>query len=317
MQLALLRYPGRVRGNLNHLPEIIIDYLASQIDEVGTSLKAYDQHKQDAHLKRLRSRYSYRRYTDKVKRQLLHDLFSQAMESDEALPLVEQAMQLMRAQKIIVPGISTVEALAWQVLRLAEYVFYRRLTGHLTPEHCANLEALLESDDKLSPLDWLRQPVGPASRSNLYHLLKQIAMIRGLDLPVPTVAIHPNRIRKLARQTQRCSAYLLTTFRHRRRYASLVAHLGEMECDLIDQTIDMFDAWMIDLLRTGRKRHNKVVHDNARISAPQIRQCYVAGTFSRSCARTYVLTMDYFLVSDQNSAISSLACFKSKASASQ
>lgn len=56
-QLALLRYPGRVSGNLYALPEAITDYLASQINEIETSLEDYDQHKRDAHLKRLRSLY--------------------------------------------------------------------------------------------------------------------------------------------------------------------------------------------------------------------------------------------------------------------
>jgi TnpA family transposase len=272
-QLALLRYPGRIRGNLDELPEEITDYLAAQIDETANSLEDYAQHKRDAHLKRWRSIYDYRWYTGDVERTLLRDLFSFAMESDEALPLVELAMQLMRQRKIIVPGISRVEAFVWRLLRLAEYALYRQLTGGLTSEQCTKLEALLVSDGEQSQLNWLRQPVGTPSRNNLYRVLDQIAVIRDLDLPAPTAETHPNRIRKLARQTQRCSPYLLTTLSPRRRYASLVAHLGELECDLIDQTIDMFDAWMVDLQRTGRKRHQKAVHDTARISAPQIHQC--------------------------------------------
>ncbi|GAC1393216.1 MAG: hypothetical protein NVS4B11_11570 [Ktedonobacteraceae bacterium] len=60
---------------------------------------------------------------------LARELLPHAMESDRPVPLIEQALELLRAEGIIAPGLTHLERLVWIVLKAAEKRLFRLLTG--------------------------------------------------------------------------------------------------------------------------------------------------------------------------------------------
>ncbi len=74
---------------------------------------------------------------------LARELLPQAMESDRPVPLIEQALELLRAEGIIAPTLTHLERLVWIVLKAAEKRLFRLLTADLTLEHRTRLDGLL------------------------------------------------------------------------------------------------------------------------------------------------------------------------------
>jgi hypothetical protein len=74
-----------------------------------------------------------------------------ALESDLALPLVETVLERLRLERVIAPGITTIERVVWGMRRLADRVVECWLTQPLTNQHRDQLEALLQIDPEFHP----------------------------------------------------------------------------------------------------------------------------------------------------------------------
>lgn len=68
------------------------------------------------------------------------------MESDRPLPLIETALERLRAEGVLAPNMIHVERLVWIVLKMAERRLLRTLTMSLTLEQRTRLDGLLHAD---------------------------------------------------------------------------------------------------------------------------------------------------------------------------
>jgi hypothetical protein len=73
------------------------------------------------HLDELRREFGYQNCGWPQLHALGRELLSLALESDRSLPLIETAVERLRIQQIIAPGITTLERLVWTVQRLAQH----------------------------------------------------------------------------------------------------------------------------------------------------------------------------------------------------
>jgi len=189
-----------------------------------------------------------------------------AMESEEALPLVDASMGWIRQHALIAPPILTLERLVWRVQRIASRRIYRRLTQALSPAQKQALDDLLIVDAtkaNRTPLAWLRIPAKKPSPESMYHLLERITYLSELQLPSPPTNVHPGRFRQLASRGRHYRAQPLAKLENPlERYSLLVAYLNEWHQELIDQLIDMFDRWLSDLMRKGRNKQRHYLHRN-------------------------------------------------------
>src|SRR5262249_39741904 len=127
------------------------------------------------------------------------DLLPLALESDRPLPLIEAAVERLRAQQIIAPGITKLERLVWAVQRLARRPVERLLVQLRGGEQRERLDALVQVDPELrtrTRLSWLREAPEIASAKSLRKVLDRLTYVRGLGLPVPDTRLHPNRLRQ-------------------------------------------------------------------------------------------------------------------------
>jgi TnpA family transposase len=242
----------------------------------------------------IREAYGYRNYGSEDLLSLTRHLLPVAMESDEAVSLVQAALQYMRQRRIIAPGITTTESLVWRVQRMARRRVYLRLTRSLSPSQQRQLDALVDGEDgdeedgsgSVSPFAWLRAPVGKPSPNSIYHLLERLTFIDDLTLPPRPQTVHPNRTRQLFQQARRYKAHQLNKFPPRKSRAYLIAYLYEMVPELIDQLLDAFSGVFVDLLRRGR---------NA-----QRHQLYRSVTQLNKALNTFTSMAEAFLVARHN-----------------
>jgi hypothetical protein len=101
-----------------------------------------------------------------------------------------------------------------------------QLTRGLTAEQATALDALLDRQEgtPTSVLAWVRQPPGAPGHRALARLIERLDALRtiGLD-PACADGVHPERLRKLAREGGRLTAQHLRALSPLRRRATLVA----------------------------------------------------------------------------------------------
>jgi hypothetical protein len=97
----------------------------------------------------------------------------------------------------------------------------------------------------------------------MYHLIERITYLDTLDLPERPTAVHPNRFRQLAqRGEQYRSRPLANLVDENERMALLFTQLVMRRQTLVDQLLDMFDRWMLDLTRKGQRRQRHHLYRN-------------------------------------------------------
>src|SRR2546426_936934 len=117
-------------------------------------------------------------------RELSTWLMPLALSTDAGPALVGALIEEMRDRQIIIPGITTVERLGWEVRRRAEQQVFRLLTEGLTDLQRAQLQALLTvpAASRQTLLVWLRQPPGAVSPANFLKGVERLRWIRELGL---------------------------------------------------------------------------------------------------------------------------------------
>jgi hypothetical protein len=271
LQLCSLRFPGRMLMQISSISERVVVYVAEQLNLPATAFAGYGKRRGTLydHLQNICQQYGYRACDQSDVMPLIRYLQPFAMESDEALPLVDGAMSWIRQHKLIAPPILTTEKLVWHVQRITRWRVYRRITSPLSEaqkETLQNLLAVSADTGGQTPLFWLRITAPKPSADGMYHLLERIAFINNMQLPVKPDNIHPARLRQLAQRGQRYRPQALVNLANsQERYALLTAYLHEHYQSLIDQVVDMFDRWLGDLMRKGRKKQRHHLHRNITI----------------------------------------------------
>ena len=188
VQLAYLRFPGRTWLASEEVPPRVLAYIADQLRVNPMSVVQYAQDREATrfeHLAELQRVYGFRSFSVQTYREMASWLLSLALTTDNGVALIEALMQEMRARQILIPGITTLERLAWEVRHRARHQVYQWLTEGLTEAQHIQIRSLLtvSTPRGQSLLGWLRQPPGAASPASFQKVVERLRWIRevGLD----------------------------------------------------------------------------------------------------------------------------------------
>jgi TnpA family transposase len=185
VQLCYLRFPSRVWNLEEIVPVAVLDYIATQLKLDPIIIEAYSERDSTRreHLVEIQSKFGFQSFTMSTYKKLSKWLLHQAIPSDKGMVLVGVLIDEMRLQRIIVPALSTVERLGWEVRHQAQKLVCIELTKSLTSFQKIALDKLLvvEPDKKLTDLIWLRQPPGQANSRNFLKTVEKLEFIRHLN----------------------------------------------------------------------------------------------------------------------------------------
>jgi TnpA family transposase len=282
LQLCALRYPGRLLRPDEVIPEPALRFVADQLGTAPEALTTYAARFQTRYeqLGVLRKSFGFTDLTTR-RRQILEWLLPMALATTNAQTVATALLDELRRRRIIVPGPSTIERLVAATLVLAERHVARQLTGSLTPAQSEALDALLapKQGTAMSVLAWARQPPGAPGHKALSRLAEQLACLRaaGLD-PACADGIHPERLRKLAREGGRFTAQHLRMLSPFRGRATLVATVLDTTMRLIDDGVALFDRAVGRLFRRAAAREENAVLRDARAINDKVRLLAKLGT---------------------------------------
>ena len=272
VQLSYLRFPGRVWSLGEIVPESVLFYIASQLKLDPTIITEYSQRDttRREHLAEIQNNFGFHTFNTSTYKQFSKWLLPFAISSDKGMALVGALIDEMRLRQIIIPAISTVERLAWEVRHRAQKLVCLELAKSLTTLQKMALDKLLvvEPDKKLTDLIWLRQPPGQANPRNFLKVVERLEFIRHLNLDSGCLKrVHQNRLLQFTRTGAKSTPAHLSRLDELRRYAILVAFLIEWSASLVDYAIEMHDKMMGKLFNKSEHQHgDKFQHDGKAIN---------------------------------------------------
>jgi hypothetical protein len=231
LQLVALRATGRFPDRPCDVPAIDHRRLAralavAPIDDLG---QAYAAHTRRRHRHEIVAAYGYRDLRDAAcARRFVAWLLRRTWVGDaRAKHLFDAAVERLVAQRILLPGVTTLERLVARVVRRAEDRAARRIDAALNLGHRAELERLLVPEgDGIAPLDRLHERPARLSSTGIGHALDIIDRIQAVachDLDLS--AVPTRRLLRLAQRTAILPRPTLAALRPAHRRAALVAFL--------------------------------------------------------------------------------------------
>jgi len=148
VQRAVLRSPGRPLKDVAEIPPRVLAAIADQVHVPASAFAQYGEreHTISEHRDEIRRTSALRECRRRASLWLARHLLVQAMESDRPVPVIEQALELLRTEGILALSLIHLERLVWVVLKAAEKRLFHQLTANLTVEHFSRLDGLLQSD---------------------------------------------------------------------------------------------------------------------------------------------------------------------------
>lgn len=295
VQWCYLRYPGRPLRQDELVAAPLLQFVATQLQLDPTLIDAYLSGRETTrreHLRELQRRFGYSSYNQNVAKSLREVGLTVALQTDKPVAVIVALMEELRHRKVLLPALSTLENLAWQIAQTAQTQIFQTLMAGLTAQQRESLDNLLrlppesleqqelreeataaESTADESPsveetiqaarrqnirLTWLRQPASKASPVNFLRLAERLELIRalGLDKSV-TKNVHQNWLLLLAREGAKFSPQRFGELSTPRRYATLVAFLLEYAEQLTDQALLMHDRMIGQLFNLSERRQNQ------------------------------------------------------------
>jgi TnpA family transposase len=276
LQLCALRYPGRLLGPGELIPAEALRFVAHQIDTTPEALAAYAARFQTRYeqLDALRTDFGFADFTPQHRREILAWLMPIALATTSAATIAATLMDEVRRRRLIVPGPSIVDQLISAAMALAERQVAHQLTRDLRPAQANALDALLttKGSASISGLAWARQPPGAPGHRALTRLVEQRGMLTAIAIdPACADGIHPERLRKLAREGARFTAQHLRALSPLRRRATLVATVLDTITRLTDDTVALFDRALGRILRRAEIREQDVLIRDSRAINDKVR----------------------------------------------
>lgn len=259
LQLCCLRYPGRHLRAGELLPAIMLDHIAEQVgveasviaDFARRTPTRYDQ------LAAIKARFGFRDLSRPVRADLMTWLAEATMPVTDGCALLDRLLEKMRAERIVIPGISVVERMAAEAMHRAETDLITAVDRSLDAEMRRRLDTLVDGKvhDRQSRLSWLREPDPRVAPASLDAIVEKVRLIRWTGVSAhPVDPAHAPRLAQFAREGLRYTAQAFQQMRPARRKTVLLATLREMEATLTDAAIAMFGALVGRARLRARKR---------------------------------------------------------------
>ena len=275
LQLVTVRFLGVFLADPLAVPMGAIRYVAAQLGvEDLTTLTRYAERTQTQwdHQAEISRRFGYHEWNEpRGGFALLRFLYAREWVSAErAGVLFDLAIIWLVDHKVLLPGITTLERLISSVRERAALRVWQRLSTMADPEQRARLDRLLDPSGKgntrITTLERLRRSPTYASSRTMAAALTRLDEIRQLGIGTLDLGnISPSRIRTLAAYAVTSKASTLARLPDEQRAATLLCCARALEVTALDDSLDVLDLLLRDLLakseRTGKKERLRTLRD--------------------------------------------------------
>jgi hypothetical protein len=248
----------------------VLAFIAQQLGLAATSFADYgcrDQTRRE-HLRELEVALGLRTFGLRDYRSLASHALEVARQTDRGDAIVAALVDEVRRRRIILPSPSVLERIGLSARARARAAAHADLVAGLTTEQCQRLHGLLAIEERQAwtRFAWLREwPEAPAA-ANLARIIERLAAVRALAIEATHARrIHQARYALIVGAARAMSAQHLTRLEPARRLAVLTAFAIEMEAELTDAAVEMFDRLLGSLFRKARRQRSAKTLASARV----------------------------------------------------
>lgn len=264
--LCGVRFTGRFVTQGSDIPEVIFSFLADQLDvSLPENLSGYFNSTSPTykrHTALIRDRFGYRdfhRAPDAVLG-VTRRLYSFCWSGDDKpIRLIEWACDWLISNKVLLPGVTTLERLVGRTRDRAQNRLLRRLVEALTDEQRRLIDALLEQNsDSLGELELLRARPLKRRQSDFLQHLDRLDVLRTAGLSMtPPKGVPATHLERLARVARHAKPSAIAALKEPRRTATVAALFFTLEASAQDDAVELGEALIADLFREAELANAK------------------------------------------------------------
>lgn len=261
VQLAALGFLGFVPADLAGTPRVVVALVAKQVGVAVASFSRYarevDGRTRRRHVAAVVDQAGWRLCGPGDWKALGDWLTARALEHDTPSVLFRQALQQLRTDRVVRPGLDRLMRAVSAARVTAHAEIRRRLDPELTPERCEQLDALVATDPDLgvARLVWLNDGATTASAEWIKTEVAKLDYLEGLGAHcLELSAIPPERLRQLATLARRSTPRALRQMSPERRHPTLLAALAGSHTEIVDELVRLFDMVLATTDTTARDR---------------------------------------------------------------
>lgn len=257
VQLCTLRFLGTFLPGPTHVPAIVVETLAAQLQVAPAEWAAYGKRLSTwyEHQPAVVAYLGYLPYEATQAFRLTRWLYAQVTTSTvRPSVLFDLATAHLVTLRVVLPGVTVLARLIARVRERTGRQIYRQLVARLNAPQQAALEALLvvPPGQRLTSLEVLRTSPTRVSAPALVAALHRLDQIRALGVSnVPTRDLPEARLARMARHAQLAWAQALVRMGPERRLATLLAFAQALERTATDDALELFDGLMSALALRG------------------------------------------------------------------
>ena len=264
-QLGTVRFLGTFLDDPTDVPSSVLATMAEQLAPGRPpALDGYRQGRQRwRHVALIRDRYGYRDFAldGQARFRLTRWLYALCWAGDDRPSLlIDRATAWLVGDKVLLPGISTIERLVAQVRHRASRRAWRILAATPTREQRQRIETLLDAErgELTMTLERLRAAPTRRSPTELIRSLERLSIIRARAIrPTIPEGFPPAALLRLARFGHRVKPAVLAHLPEPRRTATLVALLHSLEATAQDDAVELFEALAAEVVGDAAKAHQQ------------------------------------------------------------
>lgn len=267
VQLATVRYIGRFLADpLEGVPTEVIDFLAGQLQIADPScVKQYALRPQThrEHAGQIRTALSLTEFAQ-VEAELAVFVGRRAwVTGDGPKVIFADAVAWLRERDVLLPGVSRLARLVARERDAATQRLWETVSAALTDQQRVELDALLvvAPGERVSELERWRMGPARASGPQMVKALHRVREIIGsrLSRVVLDATVTPRRLAELARYGMGADVAQLKRHGEKRRAATLVATVAQLEATATDDALELLDLLMATELigRPGPRRRSR------------------------------------------------------------
>ncbi|MGL6065481.1 MAG: Tn3 family transposase [Cetobacterium sp.] len=275
VQLLFLKNLGRkIPLNIKEIPHEIIDFVAEQLEIKYVNFKLYLEIEttRKRHFRKISSELKFAKFqlTDQILK--IADSLTYRLASNKEM--VSKFLEKLKELKILAPGLSTIEEVLGNSLKISESKIYEGVLEQL--KNRENLMKLFETDEKDESLyTQLKNTTVNVSSNGAKELLAKIKMIDELGCNCDLSFLSENKSLYFSSDIQKSNRTRIMRFSDiDKRDAYLAMFLHYRRKSFVDMVIEVTSSYAHKVLKRSRKKtqkHNALNFQNYRNNSNKLK----------------------------------------------
>ena len=302
LQIGTLRFLGTFLVDPVNIHLGVITYMASQLSIADPQCLVHYAERlqtQQDHAQEIRLSSGYKEFSDRQGGfALMRFLYARIwIGTERPSVLFDLATAWLLDKKVLLPGVTTLTRLISAIRERVAERLWQRVSAAVSPEHRTDMEALLAhgGTSRITNLERLRRAPSRASAPVLVAALARLTEVRYLDVgPQNLVNVPASRIKALAQYAVTTKAQNIAKLTEQRRIATLVSFTRQLAVTAQDDSLDVLDMLIRDLLArsvsSGKKARLRTLRDldAAALSLAEISEKVITPEWTDEQVRTFL-----------------------------